>query len=373
MVVQTAAAHKPIDLLLRILTDPSSARELTEVDWDRAIRIGRSNRLLGTLRSRLDRAGVLSTLPPGVRQHLESDHMLARYQRQMVLHELRAVANVLAPLRIPLIALKGAAYILQGLSCSQGRFISDLDLMVPRNSLEQAEAALKAAGWELKELDPYDEHYYRTWSHELPPLQRPGHNLELDLHHSIVPLTARVRPNIPELFERSVPVADTVFRVLSPADQVLHACAHLAQESDFDGRLRDLVDIDALIREFQHTPQFWDDLLHCAQLHGLGRSLWHSMRYCSAWLSTPIPGSASEGLQRWAAPRAAATGMSWLVRQVVFASDLDRGPSFKVKLARALLLLRSHWLRMPPWLLVRHATVKAIRRLRHIKNASSEI
>lgn len=373
MLAQTAAARKSIDLLLHVLTDPSSARRLTQVDWDRAIRFGRSSRLLGTLRFRLDRTGVLSTLPPGVRQHLESDHMLARYQRQMVLHELRAVGQVLEPLRIPLITLKGAAYILQGLRCGEGRFVSDVDLMVPRDHLEQAETALKAAGWALKELDPYDEHYYRAWSHELPPLQRAGHNLELDLHHSILPVTGRIRPDMPELFERSVPVADTVFRVLSPADQVLHACAHLAQDSDFDGRLRDLVDIDALVREFQGAPEFWDDLLNRAQLHGLGRPLWYSLRYCGAWLSTPIPSSAGEKLQRWAAPRAAATAMSWLVPRVVFSGDLDRTTTWQVKLARALLLLRSHWLRMPPWLLVRHATVKAIRRLRHTKSTPREI
>jgi hypothetical protein len=42
---------------------------------------------------------------------------------------------------------------------------------VPRASLDAAERALVGAVWQMEALDPYDERYYRKWSHELPPMR----------------------------------------------------------------------------------------------------------------------------------------------------------------------------------------------------------
>jgi len=349
-------------LLTRLFIDASSAAALHEAEWDVLIRIGRSSRLLGTLRARLHSAGVLSSVPERVRQHLESDYALARFQRQMTVHELRALARLLEPLGTPLIILKGAAYILQELKLSDGRFVSDVDLMVPQDRLQAAETRLTAADWAFAELDPYDERYYRAWSHELPPMRCAGHRLELDLHHTILPPTGRIQPNARALIERSIPVAGTAFRVLSPEDQVLHACAHLAQDSDFAGRLRDVVDVDALVREHSVAPGFWDTLMERAELHGLGRPLWYSLRYCSRWLETPIPSSMRSRLQRYAPPRMVRSAMDWLVPRSALPDDPDRGASLGARFARTVLLARSHWLRMPPGLLIRHLAVKAVRR-----------
>jgi hypothetical protein len=66
-------------------------------------------------------------------------------------------------------------------------------------------------------MDPYDERYYREWIHELPPLRFPGRFLELDLHHTILPLTGRIQPDSAALLEASNPVEGTGFRVLCPA------------------------------------------------------------------------------------------------------------------------------------------------------------
>ncbi len=347
--------------LSELLTDPRSATQLAESEWDVLVRIARSSRLLGTLRSRLDAAGVLASIPERVRQHLDSDYALARFQRQTTMRELDSLGRLLGPLQIPVVVLKGAAYIVQRLRLGDGRFVSDVDLMVPRRHLDQAETTLKAAGWAFRELTPYDEHYYRAWTHELPPMRCPGYYLELDLHHTILPLTGRIQPDADALFEGSVAVQGTFMRVLSPPDQVLHACAHLAQDSDFTDRLRDLVDVDALIREYCGAVRFWDLLLERAALHGLGRPLWYSLRYCSNWLATPIPAEIQTHLQRWAPPRGVVSAMDWLVPRSALPADPDRGPTWAERLARSALLVRSHWLRMPPGLLARHTVAKAVR------------
>jgi hypothetical protein len=288
--------------------------------------------------------------------------MLARFQGHTARYQLGVLADVLAPLGIPLVALKGAAYRLQGLRCADGRFTSDVDLMVPRRHLEAAEARLKEAGWAFKELDPYDERYYRTWAHELPPMRSSGHYLELDLHHTILPLTGRIQPDADALFAASVPTQHTVIRVLCPADQVLHACAHLAQDSDFVERLRDVVDVDALVREFSDLRGFWDALLERAVLHGLQRPLWYALRYSIRWLGTPVPGQAQSRMQRWAPSGVVRSAMDWLVPRSALPDDPDRGAPVGARFARTALLIRSHWLRMPPGLLLRHLLEKGVRR-----------
>ena len=43
--------------------------------------------------------------------------------------------------------------------------------------------------------DPYDDAYYRRWMHELPPLIHRERDRMIDVHHTILPLTARITPD----------------------------------------------------------------------------------------------------------------------------------------------------------------------------------
>jgi len=347
----------PVESLLELLAAPERAQALTLADWDAIVRVARVARVLGQLRVRLDRAGALAAVPDQVRLHLDSDHTLVRHRRQMVRWELECIARALAGFAAPLVLLKGAAYVAQGFAFAEGRLPSDVDLMVPRASLDAAERALVAAGWQMEKLDPYDERYYREWSHELPPMRYPEHPLELDLHHTILPLTGRTRPDAAALFERAMPVAGTPFRVLCPADQVLHACSQLFQDSDCAGRLRDLVDIDALIGELGATERFWAQVVERARVHGLERSLAYALRYAERFLGTRVPDPVRASLPP--VPRGARFLMDRLVPLALLPTHPDRASPLTVRGARFALFLRSHWLRMPPMLLARHALTKA--------------
>jgi hypothetical protein len=262
----------------------------------------------------------------------------------------------------PRILLKGAAYLAQDLPISEGRFLSDVDLLIPRSRLDEAEQLLIRAGWQPQQTDSYDEHYYRAWSHELPPMRFPGRSLELDLHHTILPVTGRIRPDASALFEAARPVPGTIFHVLCPEDQVLHACAHLFQDSDLTHRLRDLVDIDALLRHYG-TGDFWPRLMHRASRHGLARPCWYALHYCERFFRTPIPEKFTRGLG--AQPSAPVrVVMDRLVPIVLPPASPDRPGGVSFRLAQRVLLARSLWLRMPFWLLAYHSAMKFARRLR---------
>ncbi|KFB73082.1 MAG: nucleotidyltransferase family protein [Candidatus Accumulibacter phosphatis] len=346
--------------LLALLIDPRQAGSVGLADWDKIIRLARQSRLLGVLSYRIQsHPELLPQLPECVLGHLRSAAAYSAHRIQILRIELAALAKAL-PAEIPVVVLKGAAYIVQNLEITCGRLPSDVDLMVAYSDLKRAEAALLDAGWSGEVIDAYDQRYYREWSHELPPMRRPGHSVELDLHHTITPVTARLKPDTALLFADLQVVEGERFLVLHPQDQILHAAVHLFQDSELFANLRDLVDIDGLIRTHLHSESDWQALAVRAARHHLERPLWYALRYCRAWLATAVP----DALPLAAPPAAAIRWMDWLFPRCTLPRIPDRQPPFSRRIAAQLGLLRYQWLRMPPALLLRHLAHKGLHSLR---------
>jgi hypothetical protein len=348
---------------LALLRHPAGATVLDDAAWDAIVRVGRGARLLAALGARLEALGMMSDVPPRVRAHFESEAAVARHRAAIAAYELHEVGRVLAPLALPCIALKGVGYAMQGLAMARGRLFADVDILVPQRDLDRVEAALLAAGWEMEPLDPHDARYYREWAHELPPLVFPGRGVEVDVHHALLPRTSRLAANVDALFAHARPAVHAPWQVLAPEDQVVHAAAQLFHDADLASRLRDLADLDGLLRAFQAQRGFWDRLALHARLHRLERPLWYALRYVPAYLGTPVPDDVRDALVA-PPPHACVTAMDALVARAVLPGDPDLGTTRGQRLARAMLYARSHWLRMPPGLLASHAVNKLARRWR---------
>jgi hypothetical protein len=353
-----------VRVLLYLLAHPELVRALTAEDWDRVVRVARSAKLLAELGIRSERCGALDQVPAEVQRHLQSERAIARHVQAMAQLELCRLTRSIRPLGVPIVLLKGAAYLAQSLPFANGRWMGDVDIMVPHRVINEVEGALKRSGWEMQSLAHYDEHYYRD-SHELPPLRFPRHPMELDVHHTILPPAARLKPDADELFAASHAVPGTIFRVLCPEDQVLHACVHLFHDSDCANRLRDLVDIAGLIEHFSSASSaFWPRLRSRADLHGLGRPLWYGLHFVHELLSVPISQDAAQGLVDARPSMPVRIAMGWLVPRSLLPTNPDRFPPFPTRLARKALFVRSHWLRMPPLRLARHLGIKGFMRVR---------
>lgn len=348
--------HKAdVALLLRGLHEPL---DIDEARWERLLRIARAS----GLHARLAETNLHNaTITEVVRRHLLSSARIAAYRAQIV----RAELFHLGPLAcgdFPVIVLKGGAYLLQRHPMATGRFVSDVDLLVPAEHLRNMEDRLRAAGWQAEKLTPYDERYYRDWSHETPPMRFPGHSLEVDLHHAITPVTGSLAFDPASLFERSEPIAGTLFRALCAQDQVLHACLHCFHDGELDLRLREVVDIDGLLRTFAEREDFWDGLTKRASELGLQRPLWYGLHFARTWLECPVPARILEALP--APSPFSRLAMDALVPVAMFPPDPDCPPAFSVRLARALMRTRYHLLRMPLHLLAPHLARKALIGLR---------
>lgn len=328
-------------LLVDALRAPASLRE---PDWNALIATARAERLIGTLAHRLDGC----RLPPKVAAILDSARQDAEQQRVQALWEAEMARRALAPLGVPVVLLKGNAFLAAGLDAGKGRFVGDLDILVPSDSLEAVESALLASGWErLKQADGYDDLYYRRWMHELPPLIHRTRDRMIDVHHTILPTTAGPKPDAAALIAASVAL-ESGLRTLAPADMVVHAAAHLFADGDLAGGLRNLWDIDRLLREFE-SADFRARLDERARLHGLALHVRRALRLSHRLFGTPVD--------------AAFAGRFSLADRLFEARLLARnGWGQEVRPAlRLAFYVRSHWLRMPPLLLARHLWAKATR------------
>lgn len=335
------------ELLVRALRDPATAPGLNVADWQAVIAVARAELLLGTLASRV--AGL--AVPPAVRAILADATRSAEQGRIAALWEAEGVRRALAPIGCPVLLLKGTAFVAAGLEAGQGRSIGDTDILVPRAALDAVEAALLAAGWEWVKSEPYDDDYYRRWMHELPPLIHRERDRMVDVHHTILPLTARVRPWPGDLIDQSRELSNGL-RVLSPEDMVVHAAAHLIADGDLSGGLRNLWDIDRLCREFaEKDDQFYFTVAEQAWHHDLWKPVMRSLRLAHQVFGTPVKAYTTPSSFDFRERRAD----RFYRRRLLARDGWGRGTRPATRFA---FYLRSHWIRMPPLLLARHLWTK---------------
>lgn len=354
--------HAAIDILLRALGPAPDWTALSETDWDVLLRLGRASDLLARVAQRAFDQGYEAS--PRVEVHLRSSRLLAARQHRELALELQVIDRIFAEARIPLVVLKGSAYALSGLQAAAGRMVSDIDLMVPTASLPQAESALMMAGWVSANRDAYDQRYYRTWMHEIPPMRHIHRGTVIDLHHNILPPTGRIKLDAGALLQCARPLEGFLgLQLLAPHDMVLHSAAHLTHEGELDTGLRGLVDLDALVRELACDPTFMPDLHDRAIALGLGLPLFQALRVTNRVLGTPLPAGWLERLGEASGFDPDSVGQRVLA-QCWSSAVLPRHSLVQDRwapVARSLLYLRGHWLRMPPDLLLRHLARKAVR------------
>lgn len=335
------------------LREPAQVLGWSLAQWEHHIRLSRRLRLLGRLAESVDAAGLMARVPEPVRAHLVAEQRYSRARTVALTWALQRTGAVLGD-RGPRVLLKGAAYIGQGLAIAAGRLPSDVDVLVPQSALAAAQAALVADGWAETPMDAHDQRYYREWSHEVPPMRHPAHPIELDLHHNILPPVSRNTVDATRLLERLQPSQLPGWQVLHPQDQLLHSAAHLFYESEARDRLRDLVDMDGLMRHFGREPGFWDGLPQRAQTLGLAEPLAMALALAVRWLGTPVPAEVQVRVRAIGPGPLGRAWVSLLFSALLDPGDPDRLPPLRQTLAAQALLLRYHLWRMPLRLLVPH-------------------
>jgi Uncharacterised nucleotidyltransferase len=363
-------------ILVAALRDPASTKKLDAKSWTALLTIARAEQLIGTLAHRLRG----QDMPVSVAAILEDVRTNAEYQKRTALWEADCARRALAGYPGKVVLMKGTAYVAAGLKAGEGRHIGDLDIMVAQADIPQVEALLLGeGGWEWVKEDAYDDAYYRNHMHELPPMIHKERDRMIDVHHTILPLTARPRPDAgamlgdaikpsplqgrglgegAERADASVGVTQTApspnpssegegnsdLFIFAPTDMVIHCAAHLIADGDLSGGLRNLWDMHCLLGEFG-SEEFWPALKSRAHHH----QLWPAV-HCAARLAYSLYGTAiPKEWQSWNRQD------KWYIARLTARDNWGRSTR---KFIRLIFYMRSHWLRMPPLMLMRHLWVK---------------
>jgi hypothetical protein len=279
---------------------------------------------------------------------LENARVRSNHDRRMLSFEAERIHRALMGTGIRPILLKGGAYVAAHLPAGLGRRVSDIDILVEEKDLERVEKRLTEAGWmvEPSTADPYDQHYYRAWMHELPPLRHKGRRTLIDVHHRLLPRTARVRPDHIPMMAAAVPVEGGRLLAFGAPDRFIHSAIHIFADGAFETPARSLIELAYLFRDLDEKE--WETLIARAEMLGVGApvvaALWAVAQFFGDERAAGLLAGRRPGL---------------VLRWCVTAAALDRR---SVPLARLMLYLRSHYLRMPLPHLLRHLIRKALRR-----------
>lgn len=350
------------NLLAKQLVFARTENSHPPINWELLLRQARAAGVMSRLAFFWKKFGLFEP-PEFVATHLNSADKYWLSQKRIVNWELYNLQQVFEQLELPLILLKGTAYSAANLNAGMGRVFNDIDILVPKQRLQDVKEGLKWNGWFPESLDSYDQNYYERWMHELPPMRHIQRGTTLDIHHNILPRTCTLCPDADLLLKSAVNIPGSSYWMLAPEDMVLHTASHLFWGGEFENGLRDLSDIDLLLREFSDKDsEFWQKLLDRAGILNLGKPLFYALRYSKKMLETPIPETAITASAIYA-PRSLKIKMM----DCLFLRALNPPhPTCNDKwtgLARWLLYMRSHWLKMPLYLLIPHLSRKAWLRL----------
>lgn len=342
----------PRSPLVALLANPCCIGDFKDEDWDLVIRQGRAAGVLATVHHILNDLGILDQVPERPRIQLGAAHRIATRHREVTLWEVQELYRLMERIGVPMIVLKGAAYVAADLEAAQGRLFGDIDIMVPKGALDTVERALGRAGWIQENQNAYDDRYYRQWMHEIPARRHMQRGTVLDVHHSILPLTARHKPSAQALWKADIRIAGYEdLYVLAPEDMVLHTTSHLFCGSEFDRGLRDLFDFYRLARQFcSSTPEFWTNVTRRAELLDLVQPLSLAVRYANWFFDAGFPTADIPG--------ADAGLMDALFTRALLPHHSTVHDAW-TPTALFLLYIRGHYLRMPMKLLLPHLLYKA--------------
>ena len=133
---------------------------------------------------------------------------------------------------------------------------------------------------------------------------------------------------------------------------------HLFHEGEFTQGLRDLSDLDLLLKEFSIQESFWKKLLLRSTELQQQIPLFYALRYSHRILQTPVPESVL---------KASKQPINTILMDALFLRalmpDHESCNDKWTGLARSLLFIRSHYLKMPIYLMVPHLLRKTYRRI----------
>jgi hypothetical protein len=231
--------------------------------WGNVANEARRNRVHLLLWHRLKDPPWRDAVPADVAAGLREQYRQNALRNALLFRQASSIVSAFAGAGIPTLLLKGLHLALAVYPEPVLRSMADLDLMVPRSQLVDAEQVLLGMGYGTRPRA--DASFSAAHFHHLERLVRDGAEV-VELHHAIELPTSPFRIDVSALWDaaRHVQVGGATARVLSDEHLVIHLCIHLAWHHAF-GRagLKALLDLTTLANARAATLD-WPLVVHTA-------------------------------------------------------------------------------------------------------------
>lgn len=209
----------------------------------------RQQSMLASLYHKCQALGLWHLVSVEAQRHLISGKVYADKQHLTCFNELKELCPALQEFDADVLLVKGIAYKIRGLQMAQGRLFSDIDLLVSKANFPRCVDFLKSIGFLEAEQTDYDRQYYLNWSHQYPPLFHYLRGSSIDLHHAIIPVTAKTQIDVQDYILQAQDVG--LHNVKLPSDSYLfiHAAVHLFLQEETHKLVKDLCELNELGRE----------------------------------------------------------------------------------------------------------------------------
>lgn len=339
---------------------PEQLPSLSLGKWSDLIFVLRDCRLLASLAELLIEKQLIDTVPEKARFHLLSALKYANRQAEQVRMESQAITSLLRENSVDCVYLKGASYVLNNWHCGAGRVSSDIDVLVRESELATAETLMLKNLWRHQEINDYDDKYYREYAHEIPPLFHIQRGTVLDVHHNLfLPVSGRA-PNI-ESFWKYVANTAQGHQVFLPHAAFVHSVIHLFLNEEVVYGCRDMIDLWRLLEE-HGDDRFIDGVVELCQVNGFNDELMLVSRLLRHWFTSSRTELLLCRVNAEVLPNIASSESKINVWFRIYRRALVPNHPFiagrKENIARQLVFMRGHGLKMPLGVLIKHLAIK---------------
>ncbi len=248
---------------------------------------------------RLREAGLMTRLPQAVQAALRSSFYAAAAQNAVLTVELGALLTDLRRRGVDPIVLKGMALGVTLYPVPNARPTADLDLLVERVQMDAVRQVLTERDYRDMGLDPEHHQAFCNHLHAWRKMAN-GSHVSVEAHWHLVHDPGYARPmDLRDLRARARRVDFGPFSalVLDPADQLIHACAHLLLHHGHSWSLLWLLDLRLLVERYGARWD-WGELIGRAGELRLAGALRYWLELTEAWMGACLPAQAREALAR---------------------------------------------------------------------------
>lgn len=273
-------------------------------DWSVLLEKTRQEGVSAVIFHNLREHGLADRIPTEILSVLSGDYHANLKRNMLIIGELRGILSRLQAAGIPCIVLKGIALAERVYPSLAMRGMSDVDLLVRKDDLREADACLSSLGYASRDGAVSSAmHNPSGYLASLEYGKDPPSPLNLHLHwhpvNTSVPATAFIRGiDMDRIWERAetTSVADSTALTLCPEHLILYLCEHALRVGHSFDRLILVCDIYFAVRRHENGIG-WNSIAAEGRRLGLDRFAWHGLTIVRHCTGLPIPEACLEQLK----------------------------------------------------------------------------